>query len=343
MLLYPGTRVEVVNDRPRTKESKVAIITLEAESFGGEYDKRSWGYVVVLWLMSIGAMITNLSQALFIKLFRKPKDPLMKILWEMGRNPRHVSSFFGDRFSRFNHQAKVGAASWRSLELFYNYYEKVEPELDNNIVERWLTRFWMKKLENRQAVANRLKIVINLLEDAFKKFINEPEIRLVSVASGSAQAVIEAMRRCPHLNVKAVLIDLDESAIEASRQKAREAGLEDRFTFVKGPTSCLEEVCKNFPPHIVEMVGFLDYRPDKKAIQLISRIRKCLLPGGYLLTCNIRKNREKILLDWVLLWPMYYRGQKRLADLLVKGGFPPERINIFYEPFRIHGVAVAQK
>ena len=324
------------------EESRVEIMVLRPESFGGEYDKRSWFYVAILWLMSIWAMITNFTQAIFIKIFKRPKGSLKKILWEMGRNPRHVSSLFGDRFSRFNHQAKVEAANWRSLDLFYNYYEKVEPQL-NKKAERWLTHFWMKKLENRQAVTNRLKIVVNLLEDVFKKFINEPEIRLISVASGSAQDVIEAMKRCPHLNVKAVLIDLDESAIEASRQKAKDFGLEDRFTFVKGTTSLLEKISQDFRPHVVEMVGFLDYRPNDKAIRLISRIRKCLLPGGYFLTCNIRKNREKILLDWVLLWPMIYRNEKQFARLLTKGGFPSEKIYIFYESFHIHGVAICQK
>ena len=342
MLLYPGTGIDVLDKIQIKEENKVTVVTLEAETFGGEYDKRSWFYIAILWLVSIWAMITNFGQAIFIKMFKTPKESLRKILWEMGRNPRHVSNSFGDRLSKFNHQAKVGAASWRSLDLFYNYYEKVEPQLDGR-VERWLTHFWMKKLENRQAVTNRLKIVVNLLEDAFKKFINEPEIRLVSVASGSAQAVIEAMKRCPHLNVKAVLIDIDESAIEASRQKAKEAGLEDSFTFVKGTTSLLEKICQDFRPHIIEMVGFLDYRPDDKAIRLISRIRKCLSPGGYLITCNIRRNREKILLDWVLLWPMIYRNEKQFAGLLTKGGFSPENINIFYEPFRIHEVAVCQK
>lgn len=342
MLLYPGIGVETLDQYRIEEEDKVTVVTLEAETFGGEHDKRSWDYIFILWIVSAWAMITNFAQAVFIKLFKKPGNSLRKIIWEMGRNPSHISSSFVDRFSEFNHQAKIGAANWRSLDLFYNYFEKIKPQLDGNF-EGWATRYWIEKMENRQAVTNRLKIVINLLEDAFKKFINEPEIRIVSVASGSAQAVIETILRCPHLNIKAVLIDLDESAIEVSRQKAKEAGIEGRFTFLKGTPSLLEKVCQNFQPHIVEMVGFLDYRPEDKAIRLISRIRKCLLPGGYLLTGSIRKNREKIFQDWTLLWPMIYRNEKQLAELLVRGGFSSRLINIFYEPFRIHGIAVCQK
>ena len=342
MLLHPGVGIEALGQYRIEEENKVAIATLKAETFGGEHDKRSWAYIVVLWLVSSWAMITNLTRAFFIKLFKKPGNSLQKIIWEMGRNSSHISSSFVDRFSKFNHQAKVEAANWRSLDIFYNYFEKIKPQLKKNF-EGWITRHWVEKMENRQSVTNRLKIVVNLLENAFKKFINESEIRIVSVASGSAQAVIEAILKCPQLNIKAVLIDLDESAIEASRQKAKEAGIEDRFTFFKGTPSSLEKVCQNFQPHIVEMVGFLDYRPKKKAIQLINRIRCCLLPGSYFLTCNIRKNREKIFQDWVLLWPMIYRSEKQFAELLVKGGFSPEAINIFYEPFHIHGIAVCKK
>jgi hypothetical protein len=58
--------------------------------------------------------------------------------------------------------------------------------------------------------------------------------------------------------------------------------------------------------------------------------------------CNINKNREKMFLDWLLLWPMIYRNENELADILIQGGFAPEKIQIIYEPFRIHGIAVVR-
>ncbi len=342
MLLYPGTGVEIVEDAFRFEEDVLTVTTLKAEDFGGEHSKRSHGYVSVLWLVGIWSMITNFTQAFFIKVFKRRKDPLLRILWDLGRDSNHVSSSFVDRLSRFNHQSKTGAASWSSLDIFYNYHEKISPRLKNDI-EGAMTRFWIGKMENRQAVTNRLKIVINLLENAFRKFVNEPEIRLVSIASGSAQAVIKAIQRCQYLPIKVILIDVDKTAIEKARREVEFAGLTNQISFIHGTTSDLEKVCQEFRPHIIEMVGFLDYRPKKKAIQLIRRIKDCLLPGGYFLTCNIRKNRERIFLNWTLLWPMIYRNKKQFAELLVKGGFLSEKINIFYEPFKIHGVGVCQK
>ena len=187
----------------------------------------------------------------------------------MGRNPKHISSSFVDRFSRFNHQAIVGAAGWQSLDILYNYHEKIKPQL-NSRLEGWLTRYWIEKIENRQAVTNRFKMVINLLAKAFAKFVNEPEVRIVSIASGSAQAVIKAMLKCPRLNIKAILIDIDKTALKAAKDMAEKNGLGKRFSFVRGTTKSLERVCREFRPHIIEMVGFLDYMSKNKAIKLIS-------------------------------------------------------------------------
>jgi len=236
----------------------------------------------------------------------------------------------------------MGAAGWRSLDLFYNYHEKVKPELNGNF-ESWLTRHWVGKMENRQAVTNRLKVLVELLVESFLKLSKEPEIRLVSIASGSAQAVLEAIKRCPHLNIRAILIDADPTAIEEAGRMVSSCGLDEKFSIVCNTTKCLEEVCADFQPHIIEMVGFLDYRPKNKAIQLIDQIKSFLPQDGIFLTCNINKNREKIFLDWLLLWPMIYRNEQEFAELLIEGGFSPENIQLIYEPFRIHGIAMCRK
>ncbi len=341
MLLYPGTGTEALPESYLITQDKVEMVLLKAEEINGEHQVRSWGYELILWLVSFWAMVTNSAQALAIKVFKRPKQSLKRILWEMGRDPDHVSSIFVDRFSYYSALSKIGAASWRSLELFYNYHEKIEPQLDDSIGDA-LARFWIGKMENRQAVTNRKKAVVGLLDKALHRFINEPEIRIISIASGSAQAVIEAIQKNPALPVYATLLDIDEVALQRAKMQVEKAGLSNRFRFVRGTTSALETICRE-KPHIIEMVGFLDYRPDVKAIKLIAQLRNFLAENGILLTCNIRKNRERIFLNWVLLWPMIYRDEKQLANLLIKGGFEPSKINLIYEPFKIHGIAVCQK
>ncbi len=318
------------------------IINLKAEEFGGEYEKRNSFYVLFLWIFSILAMITNISRAFRLKFFSGKNVSIKKILWDMGRDKRHFSGIFLDRFSRYNHRAKCDAASWRALDLFYNYHEKVLPRLKNDI-EGKMTQLWMGKMENRQAIANRKKIVGRLLKKEFLKFSGKSEVRIVSIASGSAQAVIEVMKECLQLNIKAILIDVDRSALKEAEELVEMEGLKGRFSFVRGTPRKLKNVCKEFKPHIIEMVGFLDYLPEKKAIELISEIKGYLSEGGTFITCNIRKNREKIFLDWVLLWPMIYRNERQFSEVLIQGGFLSEKIRVIYEPFRIHGIAVCKK
>lgn len=321
-------------------ESKVCKV----EEFGGEYEKTSWFYRLSLWVVSFLAMLSNIIKIVLVKIFLRPKEKLVKILWEMGRSKKHYSSIFVDRFSKYNHQGKWGGAGWMSLELFYNYQTWLKPKLDeSNGVEKRLTEWWIGKMENRQAVANRLKIAVNLLVEALERIKDQGvgQIRLLSLASGSAQAVIEALKRVPNLDIKVKLIDNDPTAILEAKKNIAKNNLTDIFEVIEGKTNLLEEVCHNFRPNVVEMVGFMDYRPKDKAISLTSRIREQLVDGGIFLTCNIAPNQEKIFLDWVLLWPMIYRTEEQLVEILTQGGF--EKIKIYQEPFQIHNIAWCEK
>lgn len=327
---------------PTKKHRGVVIDKVAAHEFGGECQKRHIAYTILLWLVSIWAAITNIAQIAYIKITKRRGDSFGRIMWDTGRDERHVSSSFVDRFSRFNHQAKYGAAGWRSLDLFYNFHEKIAPQLNDDL-EGSLTRYWIQQMENRQAVTNRIKLVTKLLTETLRQFSDEPEVRIVSIAAGSAQAVIAAIKNCPQLNVKAKLVDADPSAIAEAQRLANEAGLADHFEFVIGTSTDLEIMCKDFQPHIIEMVGFMDYRPKKQGIRLVNRIKKQLIRGGYFLTCNIKPNREKLFLDWVLLWPMIYRTAEQFTDLLLDGGFAPEKVKVINEPLDIHVLGVCQK
>ncbi len=343
MLLLVDHRTDV-GKREATRiwvENGIIVQRLASQEFGGEHRQNGLFYMTIVWLATVWSFFRNGAEALFRKVFISRDQSILEILWRMGRDEKHYSCLFGDRLSQYNHMAKTAAASSRALDLFYNYDTKILPKLNGNLAG-WATRFWIGRLENRQAVTNRLKIVISSLADAFQK-VEEPEIRLLSIASGSAVAVIRAMQKCPERKVKAVLIDIDKAAISEARQEAERAGLIDRFSFVCGSTSVIEKVCKDFQPHIVEMCGFLDYRTKKQAVALISRIKKILPEGGIFITCNINKNRERFFLTWLLLWPMIYRTAGQLGELIIGSGFAREKTKLYYEPFEIHGVAVAVK
>lgn len=343
-----GVAVETgkkVTDRQTIEDVDIEPIVIEinAGELGSEHNPRNLMYIIFLWIVSIYAMVTNVIQAILIKLFKNPDHSMEKILWNLGRSDKHISSLFVDRISKYNHMSKYFATKWQSLDIFYNYFKKIEPKLKKNL-EGLATRLWIEKMENRQAVSNRKKIVTNLLVKSFFKLaVENDEIRVVSVASGSAQAVLEAMEECRGLNIEAVFVDIEKGALEKAEELSEKYGLNGKVTFIRGTPKKLEEICSKFRPHLIEMVGFLDYQEYNRAVKLINQVYKCLEDGGIYITCNINYNREKIFLDWVLLWPMVYRNKDEFVKLLIEGGFSPDNIQVIYEPFKIHGIGICKK
>jgi len=205
--------------------------------------------------------------------------------------------------------------------------------------------FWENFLNNARAIRNRLKLVKRELHIAIVNVHqgNEP-IRILSLGGGSARAVFEVVRALNGIQpVNVKLIDMSRDAVNYSKELATKFDLNSQIEWHQGYAQNLERYCKNFHPHIVEMVGMLDYFTREQAIDLLTKIHKKLLPGGWLITCNIRPNLESPFVTKGINWPMTYREPAELADILIKGGFSENQSKIIYEPLGIHGLAVAQK
>lgn len=317
-------------------EDTIRVITIS----DSEYYNSKNPYILLVLVFSFIAMFSNLLKGLFRKIFRERDKPFPKLFWDMGRDKNHKSGFFIDKFSPLNHYIKVKAASSVALDILYDW-EDIRKKMGDDLGSK-ITKFWFDNMANRKALSNRKKVVSSLLVDAIDAFIDEPEVRIISIASGSARAVIEAVKECKHENVRVILIDKDEEAILNAKRNAFKSGLFDKFEFICDSTRCLENF-SDFRPHIVEMVGLVDYYSNEKASKLIARVRKIMLKSGFFITGNINKNPEKLFLDWGLLWPMCYKCPDELKGIMINAGFSPEKVSIFYEPLKIHGVSIAQK
>ncbi|MDO8436039.1 MAG: class I SAM-dependent methyltransferase family protein [bacterium] len=250
------------------------------------------------------------------------------------RNNLETNTLWFDGLSKSCRQVKEGAASWHALDVIYNFPFGRESKVGD---------YWFGMM-NAQAVRNRLKIVKRELMSAIEHVARtNQQIRLLSLACGSAQAVIEIMAEMKELDIRATVVDLDPTAIDYARTLAKQYGIEDKITFIVGGVSNVEKVTNGARPHIIEMVGFLDYRPDAKAVRLVSQIHKSLLPNGIFLTGNTCPNLEQHFLRWVINWSMIYRKPKVLGDIITKAGFLAQDCRIFCEPLGIHAVAVCRK
>ncbi|MFW5853420.1 MAG: SAM-dependent methyltransferase [Patescibacteria group bacterium] len=245
-------------------------------------------------------------------------------------SPIYNSSWF-DGWGRKTLAIRQGAASWRALHLIYNH------DFSGNLVDD----FWIG-MRNAQAVRNRYKIACAELAEAVNRFRRESEIRILSLACGSAESVIKTVAdfKAKGVTVRVLLVDRDQTALDFAQGLAQDSGVSSQVEVRRETVSNVLEISREFAPHIVEMMGLLDYLPDDKAEKLLSQIHSALPPGGVFLTCNIAPNSERWFLYQVIDWPMIYRWPDRLARILLRSGFVSVRL--VYEPHKIHGVAVGQ-
>lgn len=301
------------------KSEKIPVIVDDNPELG--YEKTTWTYFL---MMPIIYLLT-----FWVAIKKKILGPNLK-----------TNTFWVDGISPIWREIKEKAATWRALDIVYNHRFGKRKNFEGKITDFWLN------ILNAQAVRNRLKLIKQKLKEKIERISQtESEIRLLSIASGSAQGVIEIMaefkqKKCP---IKAIFLDLDSTAIEHSKELAQKAGIVEQITFINKGANVLEEAVKGFRPHIVELVGFLEYRPEEKAIKLIEKIYRLLLPGGVLLVSNICNNLEKPFLYYVINWPMIYRSTQELAEILIKGGFDAKNCKIICEPLKIHNLAICQK
>lgn len=249
-----------------------------------------------------------------------------------------INSFFFDGLGKESRKVKEYATTWRAMEIVYNHPYPTKWWTLGGLLDDF---YWFGL--NCQGLRNRLKLIKDELRKAILKIDSKEEIRLISLACGSAESVLEVMAEFKAKNkiIKALLVDIDEDALSRAKKVAEYYGLENQIELRKGSTYDIIEIAKDFKPQIVEMMGFLDYINQKKAIALVSDIRKALEPNGYLITCNICPNIEQHFLKWVINWPMVYRKPKEFNEVAKGAGFNEYRL--IYEPLKIHGLLVAKK
>lgn len=301
------------------KNKKIPIVIDDNSNLG--YEKKSKFYFLMLpiiWLLTI-----------WVAIKKKILSPNLK-----------TNTLWFDGLSSFAREVKNNATRWKALDIVYNHpiYK------DKNFIDIITTEFWWHNLLSTRATRNRLRLLKHLLKNEIQNYLNHyPEVRIISVASGSAQGVIEVIKDFREKPVRVLLLDLDTSALEYSKKLAKEAQVEDKIIFVNKSAKELENIGKEFSPHIVEVVGFLMYRPKEKAIKLVERIHRILVPNGALLISQDNYIPERFFLYFVVNWPIIFRSPEEFSEILIKGGFNPSYFKIIYEPIKMHGIAICKK
>lgn len=238
------------------------------------------------------------------------------------------------------------ATNHKALEILYhNGYKKDIKKM----YEKVSNAVWLNT-NNSKAVRNRLKIVNHEISSRLKELVasDKEEISIVSIAAGSARAVIEALEAnsMDNKNISVTFIDKSDSALEYSKTllSTKEFSKQPNYAFkwisdtVNG---FLDKNTEKFD--IVEMVGLMDYFEDDKARTIFQKINNSLHNEGIFVTANINNNSEKKFVTKAIGWPMIYRNAEHIGRLVHEAGFPHTDIEVYYEPMKIHSIIIARR
>lgn len=238
------------------------------------------------------------------------------------------------------------ATNHKALEILYhNGYKKDIKKM----YEKISNAVWLNT-NNSKAVRNRLKIVNHEISSRLKELVasDKEEISIVSIAAGSARAVIEALEAnvAKDKKISVTFIDKSDSALEYSKNllSTKEFSKLPHYSFkwisdtVNG---FLDKNTEKFD--IVEMVGLMDYFEDDRARTIFQKINNNLKQEGVFITANINDNSEKKFVTKAIGWPMIYRSAEHIGRLVHEAGFPHTDIEVYYEPLKIHSIIIARR
>lgn len=236
-----------------------------------------------------------------------------------------------------NHSAalKTHAKTYFALELMY----QTRPLDHGHICERLWTWFWEQSLWNARAVRNRLTIVREILKRHMTS--TTENVNVLSLASGSARAVIEAMAAVPNAHIRALMTDMSRDALDYSQSLAQSFNVHQQVMWKRILAHKFRCRLDGFEPDIVEVVGLLDYFTLAETEALLREAYEALSFGGLLIAANILPNPEQRFPQEVVEWDMIYKTVPQLLNLARCAGF--EQVQVIVEPIGIHGILVCYK
>lgn len=237
-------------------------------------------------------------------------------------------------------------ASFRALEELYTRdgvrFNGLVGTDDHGVAKAWFNCF-----SNARAVRERGTLTTRQLLSEINNRTNGDEltrVEILSIASGSARCVLEALRQSPHQNVHARMLDWDPEAREYSEKLACELGVRDKIETVAGDVIRISRNLTDLPVNIVEAVGILDYLENRVCLFLLKQIYRFLQPTGVILASNIMPNNESEFIHTAVGWrPMFYRTEESFVALLLESGFQPDQCRIYRIPQSIYCLVVARK
>jgi len=261
----------------------------------------------------------------------------------------HLPGHFEEKIKKTDKGAKEiieKATTHHAIEILY---DKGGSHHSRSLKEKIFNSIW-QGTNNAKAVRNRLRVVTNEITrelTRLKKLSDIENIRMLSIAAGSARADIQAIKNSipigKELNV--TFLDKNEEANTYSRELSQ--GITDtsvKFNWITNTIGkYLGSTATSDKFDLIEIVGLMDYFTDEKIIEVFSKIYKKLSKNGVVITSNIIDNKESRFITNVIKWKMLYKSPEQFAGLIEQAGFKKDKIVVKLEPLKIHTIVIAYK
>jgi extracellular factor (EF) 3-hydroxypalmitic acid methyl ester biosynthesis protein len=230
--------------------------------------------------------------------------------------------FMRSRFAeRAYYKPKGYAGDFMMMELIY----RQDPEGDGKLGQ--LIDGWLLKQAPAQAVRNRRRLLVRLLDHLFRTTLaHQGVVSLINMACGPARELFDVLTACDYSHrIKALCIDIDADALKYANRSVNTAAHQADVRFMR------ENIVKwalGRAKHdlglqdIVYSSGLCDYLDHRLMLRLIRRCHDQLKPGGTLILGNFSPNNpDRPFMDNMLYWRLIHRSEQELLDLFKETAF----------------------
>lgn len=256
--------------------------------------------------MLVNPLINYLPKRFLLWLFRSSKSPLLK-------------------------ECLVKAGSWKTMRISYEN----KPHVD------LLDKFFLTFGTFPMGLRNRKRLVVKKLVECIEKHDERP-LHIMGVGAGPGTNAIEALGLKKDQKIFAKLLDIDSAAFDHGRELARKAGLsEEQVSFIEGNAIELEKHL-SFTPHIVKMIGIIEYLTDEQVQALFDLAYRVLPKGGHVVVNSISNSHgHDRFMRRVFNLHLNYRTPNKVMQMLSNSRFSQFDVN--REPLKIYHVLVGEK
>lgn len=233
-------------------------------------------------------------------------------------------------------ESMVRPGGWRAMEIIY---ENAEPLNRLDALSCRYNPFPM-------ALRNRKRYVTKRIAELIQEYEQKTDhIYIVGVGAGPGTNTQEGILKSgvDKEKITAYLIDKDTDAFDYGLRAAKGRGLEGRVHYVEGDAL---EIKKHLPkgirPHIVKMIGIVEYLTDAQLKEILQPVYEVLVPGGALITHSlVDAHNSGPFLRRILNWHVHTRTEEAATQLIREAGFTS--MDSFTTPMKIYSVITARK